>query len=138
MSIEKKLEKALVKKSFQDGVIQGIRLLSNSILEKGMEVDNFVLERLTDLTIKEVTKRFKDLEVSKQPQYIFAENRGAYIEHIKAREWTQAFYIYLYAPSQLRGIANPIIHYVGNYSNNPSYDSVRRMERERTFTNKVE
>lgn len=138
MNASKKLERAFIKKSFQDGVIQGVKLLSNAIIGSQIIDEPALLNNLTESIIRDFTKRMDDLEKSKEPQYIFSDSRQTYIEHIRVRNWTQKDYIYLHDAEQLRGTKSPIVHYVGNYSNNPKYDEVRRMERDRTFKNKVE
>lgn len=135
-SASKKLETAFIKKSFQDGVIQGVRLLSTSLIESKVIEELEPVKKMADSIISAFIEKMKNLERSKQPEFVFAENREAYIEHIKCRNWTQDFYIYLYDPDQLRGLDTPIIHYVGNYTNNPKYEAVRKMERARTFKNK--
>lgn len=129
---------ALIRKAHQEGVISGIKLFSNYLVETMIIEDCEKITKMGELLIISFLEQARKLQELKQPQYIFAEHRRAYIDHLESRNWKQQDYIYLRDALQLGGTISPVVHYVGSYTNNPNYDAVRKMERARTFKNKGE
>lgn len=127
---------ALIRKTYQDGVINGIKLLSNSLVDSKEIKNNEFIQKMEIALISLYLEQARKLQEAKQNQFIFSENREAYIKILKDNKWTQEDYIYLFDKAQLRNLSNPVIKYMGQYSKNPKLDEVRKMERARTFTNK--
>jgi len=134
--VKELFKEAVNRQYYQDGVINGIKTFSNYLCESEKPKTKEYIQKVEIALISSYLDQVRKLKESKQPQFIFTENREAYIDIIKANNWSQEDYVYLYEAEQLRGLSTPIVRYMGNYSNNPNYDEVRKMERSRTFKNK--
>jgi len=134
--VKELFKEAVNRQYYQDGVINGIKTFSNYLCESEKPKTKEYIQKVEIALISSYLDQVRKLKESKQPQFIFTENREAYIDILRANEWSQEDYVYLYEAEQLEGLSTPVVHYMGRYTFNPKYDEVRKMERSRTFKNK--